>query len=73
MPYYVKDPKRDPNFDNHPFGGLNRFRTMNRQVARLPRGKASPRVVEPSSPEKGELLGSGFVMSEFASTFRAES
>ena len=22
MPYYTKDPKRDPNFDNHPFWGL---------------------------------------------------
>ena len=19
MPYYTKDPKRDPNFDNHPY------------------------------------------------------
>ena len=19
MPYYIKDPKRDPNFDNHPY------------------------------------------------------
>ena len=22
MPYYNKDPKRDPSFDNHPFRGL---------------------------------------------------
>ena len=21
MPYYNKDPKRDPNFDNHPYKG----------------------------------------------------
>ena len=23
MPYYIRDPKRDHNFDNHPSGGLS--------------------------------------------------
>ena len=44
MPYYIKDPKRDPNFDNHPYRNrlrpkhvLDRFRVQACRVSAVVR------------------------------------
>ena len=55
MPYYIKDPKRDPNFDNHP-DGFAREGQVSKQRLRRGHGQG----LSPLQPAGSSLLDLGF-------------
>ena len=53
MPYYVKDPKRDPNFDNHPYKQLEPEGT--RAIVQLLQHWSSTETWKPKGPSNPYL------------------